>query len=210
MSHNNPSPFTLCRLLGLNINKIPDKYDSVFDTPINIFKKKRLNLVVDIVGCSCDNMEDVYNKLISVKVSESNPLVIVRLIKDGREEAFDLVLVVHYPNSKVPFYIFIENKSLKESLTCYTRPNIPLEGDILEKRDQFNQIKTLMSFNNGSREFLYIYFKTDDVTSYHVEGENNVVMELGRKEVMNFFGPSFFNLYDTLRNSIDSGRENIK
>ena len=197
MSYNHSSPFTLCRLLGLDIKMIPKKYKTIFSNNIEVFENYYDNFVVDIVGSSYDNMKDMYDKLISVKVSESNPLVIVRLIRDGREEAFDLVLVVYYPNRKVPFYIFIENKSHKESLVYYNRTNIPLAGDILEKRNQFNQTKTMMSLSNGSRDFVYIYFRTHNVSSSYVEGENNVVMELGRNEAKKFFGPSFFDLYVT-------------
>lgn len=211
MSYNQSSLFNLCRLLGLDIKKIPIKHKKIFKTPIDIFENYYEDFVVDIVGSSYDNIEEMNYKIMSIKVSASKPIVVARLInliKDeptGKEEAFDLVLIVHNPDSKDPFYVFFDTKSRKEGLFFQNRlVKSPAVNDIvLDKRDQFNQTKTMMGLNNGSRDFMYIYFKTHNVTSYFVEDVNNVVMEFGRNETKEFFGPSFFHLYITLRNSME-------
>ena len=212
MSHDQSPLFTLCRLLGIDLSLIPEKYKDIFDTPINIFKKNQNDFVIDIVGSSRDNMEKMNEKLMNIKVSMSKPIVLVRLIKDepkGKEEAFDLVLVVLNPNSDIPFYIFLDTKSRKEGLLYQNRETKKRDvKDILEKRDQFNQTLNMMKLNN--REFMYIYFRTHNIETDKMEGDNYVVMEFGRDEAKQFFGPSFFHLYLTLRNAMDSVCENRK
>jgi hypothetical protein len=209
MAYDQSSRFNLIRLLGIaNLEDIPDKYLKLFNSPINIFKK-RSNFVVDIVGSSRDNMEEMYNKIKEIEVSASRPIVLVRSIKDGpmgKEEAFDLLLVVHNPDSEYPFYIFLDAKSRREELSFHNRPiKDPDSKDILDQRDQYIQTKNMMKTNNESREFMCIYFRFHNVSSDigKDQSQNGVVVELGRNDTKEFFGPSLFHFYVTIRNSFN-------
>ena len=127
MSYNQSEPFTIRRLLGgFNTSIMPQKYRTIFNYPIEIFDKYEDDFVVDIVGSSRDNITEMHQNILNIKVSASRPIVVVRSIKNGpkgKEESFDVVLILYNPITVNVQCIFLLKKSLeKKKLTFKIDP----------------------------------------------------------------------------------------
>ena len=198
-----PEPMSIAKLLGItNTALIPSAHESIFTAPLRLKDTAK-----DTVQLSCNSYNDpnrVRSEIdINATVCKEIPVVII-IPAEG--EAWDLCLKIFAGKGKKPMYVFIENKSMEETLNSTYKPvetwlsrredrganntevnennNTAVSVDDLHMNGkQYKHTKEVM----GSLDFVYIYFKTHNVESFTVEN----AIEMGSSDSMRYLGPIY-------------------
>ena len=198
-----PEPMSIAKLLGItNTALIPSAHRSIFTALLRPkdTAKKPVQLSYDSYTNPNGFREEIFN---GTAESKDVPITIV-IPSNG--EAWDLCLKIFAGKGKKPMYVFIENKSMGETLNSTYKPveswlsrredrranntevnennNTTVSVDDLHQNGkQYKHTKEVM----GSVDFVYIYFKTHNVESFTVEN----AIEMGRSDSMRYLGPLY-------------------